>query len=203
MLNWDIEAEQAAEGYKIICGVDEAGRGSLAGPVAAAACVLPFSCIIEGLRDSKKLSESKRERLFNEITAAAVDYGIDFASVEEIDSLNILNASMLAMKRAVEKLKTAPDLLLIDGVISRGFVTDSLTIVKGDNKSPMIAAASVLAKVSRDRVCYFMDKMYPEYGIARHKGYGTRVHMDMLKKYGPSPIHRVSFLKFLHNDHER
>ena len=197
MLGWDIENEQLAKGYKVICGVDEAGKGPLAGPVTAAACILPLGLYIPDLKDSKLLSAKKRERIYDEIVANAVAYAVDFASVEEIDELNILNATMLAMKRAVDKLKIQPDLALIDGNISRGFEIDTQTVIRGDTLSPSIAAASVLAKVTRDRMCANLDKLYPEYKLRRHKGYGTKLHMELIRKYDPSPIHRKSFLGFL------
>jgi len=200
MLNWDIEDKQIVMGYTIICGVDEAGKGPLAGPVYAAACILPYGYNHPDLKDSKKLSEKKREKLFDEITANAVSYAIEYATVEEIDELNILNASMLAMRRAVEKLEPQPNLALIDGNISRGFNLDTLTIIRGDTVSPSIAAASILAKVSRDRLCYELDKLYPVYEIKRHKGYGTEVHRALLRIHGPSPIHRKTFIRFLNHD---
>ncbi|MCL2518083.1 MAG: ribonuclease HII [Oscillospiraceae bacterium] len=200
MLNWDIEDKQIDLGYTIICGVDEAGKGPLAGPVYAAACILPYGYNHPDLKDSKKLSEKKREKLFEEITSNAVSYAIEYASVEEIDELNILNASMLAMRRAVEKLEPKPNLALIDGNISRGFNLDTLTIIRGDTVSPSIAAASILAKVSRDRLCYELDKLYPVYEIKRHKGYGTEVHRALLRIHGPSPIHRRTFIRFLNHD---
>jgi len=200
MLNWDIEDKQIAMGYTIICGVDEAGKGPLAGPVYAAACILPYGYNHPDLKDSKKLSEKKREKLFDEITANAVSYAIEYATVEEIDELNILNASMLAMRRAVEKLEPQPNLALIDGNISRGFNLDTLTIIRGDTVSPSIAAASILAKVSRDRLCYELDKLYPMYEIKRHKGYGTEVHRALLRIHGPSPIHRKTFIRFLNHE---
>jgi len=198
MLNWDIEDKQIELGYTVICGVDEAGKGPLAGPVAAAACILPHGYNHADLKDSKKLSEKKREKLYEEITANAVSYAIDYASVDEIDELNILNASMFAMRRAVEKLVPKPNLALIDGNIARGFELDTLTVVRGDTVSPSIAAASILAKVSRDRLCYELDKLYPMYEIKRHKGYGTVLHRDLLRIHGPSPIHRKTFIKFLY-----
>lgn len=197
MLNWDIEIEQKNKGYSIICGVDEAGKGPLAGPVTAAACILPFGIEISGLRDSKLLSKKNRERLYGEIIKNAISCAVDFASVEEIDNLNILNASMLAMKRAVDKLEYVPDIALIDGNISRGFDIETLTIVRGDTLSPSIAAASILAKVTRDKLCAELDKLYPLYEIWRHKGYPTKRHMDLVRKFGASPIHRKSFLGFL------
>ena len=197
MLTYEIENEYSAKGYKIICGTDEAGRGPLAGPVYAAAVILPVGFEIEGLNDSKKISEKKREKLFGIIKEKAVSYGIAYATPEEIDEINILNASQLAMRRAVAMLSPQPDLTLIDGNISRGFTMDTVTVVKGDSKSPSIAAASILAKVSRDRVCAEMHERYPEYNFAKHKGYPTKEHMDAVRKYGPCPLHRKTFLKFL------
>lgn len=198
MLEWNIENEQIAKGYTVICGVDEAGKGPLAGPVTAAACILPYNFNLPDLKDSKKLSVKKRERLYDEIIQNAVAYGIGFASVDEIDEINILNASMLAMRRAVDKLQIKPDLALIDGNISRGFDIDTLTIIRGDTLSPSIAAASILAKVTRDRMCLLFDKLYPIYEMKRHKGYPTAIHRELVKRYGASPIHRKSFLKFLY-----
>lgn len=200
MLDYSFDLSKKDENTKIVCGVDEAGRGPLAGPVVAAACVLPDGVIIEGLNDSKKLSEKKREKLFNEIIETAIDYSIGLATIEEIEEINILNAAMLAMNRAIDGLKTKPDLALIDGNTARGFTVNTLTVVGGDAISPSIAAASILAKVTRDRMCYEFDKEYPEYGFAKHKGYGTKVHIDAIKAYGVTPIHRPSFLKFLKND---
>lgn len=200
MLDYSFDLSKKDENTKIVCGVDEAGRGPLAGPVVAAACVLPDGVIIEGLNDSKKLSEKKREKLFDEIIEKAIDYSIGFATIEEIEEINILNAAMLAMNRAIDGLKTKPDLALIDGNTARGFTINTLTVVGGDAISPSIAAASILAKVTRDRMCYEFDKEYPEYGFAKHKGYGTKVHIDAIKAYGVTPIHRPSFLKFLKND---
>lgn len=200
MLDYSFDLSKKDENTKIVCGVDEAGRGPLAGPVVAAACVLPDGVIIEGLNDSKKLSEKKREKLFDEIIEKAIDYSIGFATIEEIEEINILNAAMLAMNRAIDGLKTKPDLALIDGNTARGFTVNTLTVVGGDAISPSIAAASILAKVTRDRMCYEFDKEYPEYGFAKHKGYGTKVHIDAIKAYGVTPIHRPSFLKFLKND---
>ena len=200
MLDYSFDTSRKKDDIKLICGVDEAGRGPLAGPVVAAACILPDGYIIEGLNDSKKLSEKKREALFDVIIKNALDFSIALASVEEIEELNILNAAMLAMNRAINGLKTIPDLALIDGNTSRGFTVKTETVVGGDAKSPSIAAASILAKVTRDRMCYEFDNEYPEYGFAKHKGYGTKVHIEALKKYGVTPIHRLSFLKFLNND---
>lgn len=200
MPSFEYEEKRYAEGFTAVCGCDEAGRGPLCGPVVAAAVILPFGEIIEGLNDSKKLSEKKREALFDIIKEKAVAYCIAEASAEEIDEINILNASMLAMRRAVEGLDVKADFALIDGNCSRGFNIPTETVVKGDSKSYSIAAASILAKVTRDRGCTKLDKEYPEYNIAKHKGYPTKEHMDAVRKYGPSPIHRKSFLKFLDKD---
>ncbi len=197
MPDYQYEDKRRAEGYNYICGCDEAGRGPLCGPVVAAAVILPEGLIIEGLDDSKKLTEKKRERLFDIIKEKALAYAICEATPEEIDEINILNASMLAMRRAVEALSIKADFALIDGNCSRGFDIPTETVVKGDSKSYSIAAASVLAKVTRDRGCAELDKLYPEYGIAKHKGYPTREHMDAVRKYGVAPIYRKSFLKFL------
>ncbi len=194
MLFWDIEKKYRACGYDIICGTDEAGRGPLAGPVYAAACILPFGIKITGLNDSKKLSEKKRDVLFEAITNNAISYSIAYSTVEEIEELNILNASLLAMRRAVEKLDPHPSLVLADGNIIRGFATDAVAVIGGDTLSPSIAAASILAKVSRDRVCIDLDRTYPGYGFAKHKGYGTAYHRKMLEILGPCPCHRKSFL---------
>lgn len=196
-MNWDIEAAAREQGKTVICGCDEAGRGPLAGPVFAAAVILPHGIEIPALNDSKKLTEKQREKLFDIITEVAVDYAVASASVEEIEEINILNASMLAMKRAVESLKNTPDYALIDGNIARGFDIDARPVIKGDALSPSIAAASILAKVSRDRYCMEMDALYPEYGFAKHKGYATKDHREAVLKYGASPVHRKSFLKKL------
>lgn len=195
MLNWDIENEFYEKGIKLICGCDEAGRGPLAGEVCAAACILPPGLIIDGLDDSKKLTEKKREKLYTEITENAICYGIATCSVEEIEEYNILNCALLAMRRAVEKMEIKPEFLLIDGNINKGFDIPSRAVVGGDAKSPNIAAASILAKVTRDRLCYEYDKLYPEYGFAKHKGYGTKDHREAILKYGPCPIHRPTFLR--------
>lgn len=195
-MNW-IEYEQNAElkGYKSICGVDEAGRGPLAGPVCAAAVILPSDTIIDGVNDSKKLSEKKREALFDVIKETAVSYCIAYASVEEIESINILNATMLAMKRAVEGLNIKADYAMIDGNKMPQLDIDGETIVKGDAKSMSIACASILAKVSRDRLLYEYAKEYPQYKFDKHKGYGTAAHIEAILEYGPCPYHRMSFLK--------
>ncbi len=197
MPNFDFENVKYAEGYTAVCGTDEAGRGPLCGPVVAAAVILPRDVEIEGLNDSKKLTEKRREKLFDVIKEKALAYAIAESSPEEIDEINILNASMLAMRRAVESLSVPADFVLIDGNCSRGFNIPTETIVGGDAKSASIAAASILAKVTRDRGCAELDKLYPEYGIAKHKGYPTKEHMEAVRKFGPSPIHRKTFLKFL------
>ncbi len=199
MPNFDYENAKYEEGYTAVCGTDEAGRGPLCGPVVAAAVILPRDIEIDGLNDSKKLTEKKREKLFDIIKEKAICYAIAEASPEEIDEVNILNASMLAMRRAVEALSIKADFALIDGNCSRGFSIPTQTIVGGDAKSSSIAAASILAKVTRDRSCAELDKLYPEYGIAKHKGYPTKDHMEILRRIGPSPIHRKTFLKFLDN----
>ena len=199
-LGWDIEDAAYAEGYTAVCACDEAARCQLAGPVVAAAVILPRGCEIPGLNDSKKLTEKKREVLFDVICECALAYAIAEASAEEIDEINILNASMLAMRRAVEALNTPADYALIDGNTSRGFAIPTQTVVGGDAKSPSIAAASILAKVTRDRMCADMDAEYPAYGFAKHKGYPTKAHMDAVREHGPSPIHRKTFLKFLNEE---
>lgn len=200
MLNYNIESELLDRGYKYVCGVDEAGRGPLCGPVVAAAVILPIGLYIEDLNDSKKLSEKKREALFDIICSSAISYSIAEATVEEINQTNILEATMTAMRRAVASLSIPADYALIDGNISKGFSIPTQTVIHGDAISPSIAAASILAKVTRDRMCLELDKMYPQYAIAQHKGYGTKVHMDALRKYGPSPIHRTKFIRFLDNE---
>jgi ribonuclease HII len=197
MPNFEYENKHYAEGYTSICGCDEAGRGPLCGPVVAAAVILPPDIEIEGLNDSKKLTEKKREKLFDIIKEKAIAYAIAEASPEEIDEINILNASMLAMRRAVEALPVKADFALIDGNCSRGFEIPTETVVSGDAKSCSIAAASILAKVTRDRGCKELDEAYPMYGIAKHKGYPTKDHMNAVREHGPSPIHRKTFLKFL------
>lgn len=197
MPSFDFENEKRALGYKFICGCDEAGRGPLCGPVVAAAVILPEGEVIEGLNDSKKLTEKKRERLYDEIISRALAYGIAEATPAEIDEINILNASMLAMKRAIEAMEIKADFALIDGNHARGFDIPAEPVIKGDALSYSIAAASVLAKVTRDRGCIELDREYPEYGIAKHKGYPTKDHMDAVRLHGPSPIYRKSFLKFL------
>ena len=192
---WQIEHACVAEGYQIICGVDEAGRGPLAGPVCAAAVILPLDTDIPGLNDSKKLTDKKRRELFPVIKEKALAYGIAFASHEEIDSINILQATYLAMERAMEQLSVKPDLALIDGNRAKDFGLPVKTVVHGDSLSANIAAASVLAKVTRDTYMEEMAEKYPEYGFEIHKAYGTKAHYEALRTYGPSPIHRNSFLK--------
>ena len=194
-MDFELELSLIPDGVKIVCGLDEAGRGPLAGPVYAGAVILPAGYVPEGLNDSKKLSEKKRDALFDEITKNAVAWSFGTASPEEIDEINILNASMLAMRRAVEALEIHPDFLLVDGNIARGFKEPALAVIKGDAKSPSIAAASIIAKVLRDRECLEMDRAYPEYGFAGHKGYPTKAHFEAIEKHGGSPIHRTSFLK--------
>ena len=196
-MTYDYENQYHAEGYAVICGVDEAGRGPLAGPVFAAAVVLPDGLEDLGLNDSKKLSEKKRDLLFDLIKEKAVAYSIASADQNEIDDLNILNATFLAMKRAVEGLSVKPDLALIDGNRKPRTGVEEVTIVKGDAKSISIAAASILAKVSRDRYMLELDKQYPEYDFAKHKGYPTQLHYEKIKEHGISPVHRLSFLKNL------
>ena len=185
-----------AEGYPCLCGMDEAGRGPLAGPVCAAAVVLPNGLILPGLNDSKKLSEKKREALFDVIVENAISYAIAFASVEEIEALNILQADFLAMRRAVAALTVAPDLVLVDGnLIPPGLPYTARAVIKGDAQSASVAAASILAKVSRDRLMLALDEQYPSYGFAKHKGYGTQAHYEAIARYGITPVHRRSFLK--------
>lgn len=192
---WEIEDSSYTEEIKVICGVDEAGRGPLAGPVCAAAVILPRDLIIPGLNDSKKLSDKRRRELFPIICREAISYGIAFASAEEIDEINILQATYLAMERALAQLTVKPDLALIDGNRAKDFGIPVQTVVKGDSLSANIAAASVLAKVSRDDLMLEMAKQYPEYGFDIHKGYGTKAHYEALRNHGPSPIHRATFLK--------
>lgn len=189
------EKEAAARGFCAVCGIDEAGRGPLAGPVYAAAVILPPDCVIEGLNDSKKLTEARREKLFDVIVEKAVAYGIGSADEKEIDSLNILQATYLAMRRAVEALPAPCDYAMVDGNRMPPLPVPGETIVKGDAKSASIAAASILAKVSRDRVMMQYHEQYPAYGFNAHKGYGTRTHYAALEAYGPCPIHRLTFLK--------
>ncbi len=200
-MDWlEFENEAYSEGFEIVCGVDEAGRGPLAGPVYAAAVILPKGHIIEGVNDSKKLSEKKRDELFDKVIEECVCYGIGTASEKEIDEINILQATFLAMRRAVEALDVKPDIALIDGNRLPGLDIAERYIIKGDAKSASIAAASILAKVSRDRYMLEMAEKYPEYQFEKHKGYGTKLHYEMIEKYGVSPIHRRTFLKKILND---
>ncbi len=199
MTNAEFDELIRAEGTSLLCGVDEAGRGPLAGPVFAAAVILRPDAVPEGLNDSKKLSEKKREALFDDICRDALAYGIASASVEEIEEYNILQATFLAMRRAVESLSVTPELLLIDGNRTpSGLTVPSRTLIKGDALSASVGAASILAKVSRDRLMLELDRQYPEYAFAKHKGYGTALHYEKLAAYGLSPVHRPSFLKKLH-----
>ena len=192
---WEIEDGYFSDGFKVICGVDEAGRGPLAGPVCAAAVILPAHLELPGLTDSKKLSDKKRRELFPLIQEQAIAYGIDFASEQEIDEVNILQATFLAMRRAIEQLSIKPDLALIDGNRETVFGIPVKTVVKGDSLSASIAAASILAKVSRDDLMLELAQQYPQYGFDIHKGYGTKAHYTALREYGPCPIHRMTFLK--------
>ena len=191
------DAQVRGEGYPILCGVDEAGRGPLVGPVVAAAVILPPDFRLEGVNDSKKLSEKKREALFDVIKENAIDYGIGMADHKEIDEINILNATFLAMKRAVEAMNTTPDLVLVDGNRDPKLGLETRCIVKGDGTSASIAAASILAKVTRDRMLIELDKEYPQYHFAKHKGYGTKDHYEQLMAHGICPYHRKTFLKKL------
>ena len=194
-MDYSYEKQAIENGAKSVCGIDEAGRGPLAGPVFAAAVILPVDCEIEGLNDSKKLSEKKREKLFDEITEKAVAYSIESVDEKTIDEINILQADFLAMRKAVSSLPVKADFALVDGNQYPNTGIKELCIVKGDSISPSIAAASILAKVSRDRYMLELDKQYPEYQFARHKGYGTKLHYECIEKYGISPVHRLSFLK--------
>ncbi len=199
----DFDRQFITDSCRIIAGTDEAGRGPLAGPVVAAACILPPDFLPEGLDDSKKLTEKKREKLFDIITESAITYCIASASPEEIDHYNILEASLLAMRRALAGLSVQPDLVLVDGCIDRGFPIPARAIVSGDALSPSIAAASILAKVTRDRMCLDMDAQYPQYCFAKHKGYPTPAHKLAVFEHGPCPYHRRSFLGFLEKDREK
>ena len=197
---WEIEDGFFDQGLEIICGVDEAGRGPLAGPVCAAAVILPKYLEIPGLTDSKKLSDKRRRELFPEIPRQALAYGIGFASEKEIDEINILQATFLAMERALAQLSIPPELALIDGNREKDFGLPVKTVIKGDSLSANIAAASILAKVSRDDLMLEMAREYPQYGFEVHKGYGTKAHYDALRMYGPCPIHRQTFLKKFYGD---
>lgn len=201
MPDFELEKSAVKNGYKYVCGVDEAGRGPLAGPVCAAAVILPEDLEIEGLNDSKKLSEKKREYLFDIIKEKALSYCIAFGSVEEIEEFNILEATFIAMNRSIDGLSIKPDFALIDGNrIPKNIKVPCETVIKGDAKSASIAAASVLAKVRRDRLLLEYDREYPQYNFKKHKGYGTKEHTDLILEYGPCPIHRPSFLKKLLGD---
>ncbi len=190
------ERQAVSQGFTAVCGVDEAGRGPLAGPVFAAAVILPDGCEIDGLNDSKKLSEKKREQLFDVIIDKAVAYCVAQASVDEIEEFNILQATFLAMNRAIEGLNVSADFAIIDGNrIPNGITVECQALVKGDSKSMSVAAASILAKVSRDRLLIDYDKKYPQYNFKKHKGYGTKEHYEAIKTYGICEIHRKSFLK--------
>lgn len=192
---WSIEHDYYSDDVRYICGVDEAGRGPLAGPVCAAAVILPKDIVIPGLDDSKKLSDKKRRALYPLIKEKALGYGIAFASNAEIDGINILQATFLAMKRAVSRLSVRPDLLLIDGNRNTDFGIPSVTVIHGDSLSANIAAASILAKVTRDDIMLLAAKEYPAYAFEAHMGYGTKAHYSALEQYGPSDIHRMTFLK--------
>ena len=192
---WEIETGCYAEGYRVICGVDEAGRGPLAGPVCAAAVILPPNAEIPGLNDSKKLTDKKRRELMPVIKEMALGYGIAFADEKEIDDINILQATYRAMKRAIDMLPVKPDLALVDGNRAGDFGLPVKTVVKGDSLSASIAAASILAKVTRDDLMLTLAEKYPQYGFEIHKGYGTKAHYAALTEHGPSEIHRMTFLK--------
>ena len=202
MLEYILENELYSQGYHAVCGVDEAGRGPLCGPVVAAAVILPTGLYLEGLNDSKKLTEKKRELLFDQIKESAIAYAIAEGSVERINNTNILEATLFAMREAIASLPVPADFALIDGNISRDFQLPVRAVVHGDATSPSIAAASILAKVTRDRLCKELDEAYPQYGIIRHKGYGTKEHMEALRAYGPAPIHRTKFIRFLKDDQQ-
>ncbi len=194
-MDYTFEHQAQEQGFNVVCGVDEAGRGPLAGPVCAAAVILPDGLVIDGLDDSKKLTEKKRDMLYDVICEEAIAYGIAFASVEEIEEMNILQATFLAMKRAVESLSVKPDLALVDGNQKPPLEIQARTLVKGDAKSPSIAAASILAKVTRDRLMTEIAEDYPQYEFPKHKGYGTKLHYEKIMEHGISPVHRRSFLK--------
>ena len=195
---WELENELYDSGISTLCGVDEAGRGPLAGPVCAAAVMLPRGIVIDGLNDSKKLSEKRREQLYGEITAKALHWSVAFASVEEIEELNILGATYLAMNRAISGLGVVPELALIDGNRAAGVEYKTRCVVGGDGKCADIAAASIIAKVTRDWLMYQLDRQYPGYGFVKHKGYGTAAHYAAIRELGASPVHRPSFLRKMH-----
>lgn len=203
MLSYEFDREYLDRGITYLCGTDEAGRGPLAGPVVAAACILKPDAVIVGLDDSKKLTEKKREALFEAIKENCLTYCIAVSKPTEIDKYNILEASLLAMRRAVSGLSLTPDLLLVDGNKAYGFDVPAEAVVKGDGKSMSIAAASVLAKVTRDRLCLALHEIYPQYNFAKHKGYPTKEHMLAVYEYGPCPEHRRSFLSFLQRDADK
>ena len=194
-MTYKYEKQALAEGYKVVCGVDEAGRGPLCGPVCAAAVILPVDCEIEGINDSKKLSEKKRDMLYDIIKEKALAYSVVMVDAETIDKINILQATFKAMREAVDSLSVKPDIALIDGNGKPGLSIEERTLIKGDAKSISVAAASILAKVTRDRYCLEMDEKYPEYQFAKHKGYGTKLHYEMIAEYGICPEHRRTFLK--------
>lgn len=198
MIDWyEYQRKAEEKGFFAVCGIDEAGRGPLAGPVCAATVIMPLGLEIDGLNDSKKLSEVKREALFDVVKEMALSYGIGWASEQEIDEYNILQATFLAMRRAMEAMPVCADYALVDGNRMPPLAIPGETIVKGDSKCACIAAASILAKVSRDRLLREWDTQYPEYGFAKHKGYGTKAHYEAINKYGILPVHRKSFLKNL------
>ena len=199
MPDYSFELAARDAGYRHVCGIDEAGRGPLSGPVVAAACVLEPGTEIPGLNDSKKLTPKKRDLLYDLVIERATDFAVGFATPEEVDSINILNATMLAMRRAIAALKVSADYALVDGNCIRDYPIPARAIIKGDSLSMSVAAASILAKVTRDRRCLEDDRQYPMYGFAKHKGYGTAEHIAALSTYGPCPIHRKTFLKFLDN----
>lgn len=201
MLDWEIERRAKAEGFSAICGIDEAGRGPLAGPVCAAAVILPFGCEIDGLNDSKKLTEKKREALFEVVQERALAYSIALVDHKIIDEINILEATFLAMRQAAEGLQIPADYALVDGNRSKGLSIPHECVVGGDAKSPSIAAASILAKVTRDRLMLEYAAQYPEYLFEKHKGYGTRAHYEAILAHGASPIHRMTFLKKFYEKH--
>lgn len=201
MLEYIYELECQENGYKYVCGIDEAGRGPLAGPVVSAAVILPIGLVIEGLDDSKKLTEKKREKLFDIIKEQAIDVSVGIATEKEIDEQNILKATFLAMKRAVDRLSVSPDYALVDGNRNPNIGLPTTCIIKGDATSPSIAAASIIAKVTRDRMMIELDKEFPEYLFKKHKGYGTKLHYEKIKEFGILDVHRRSFLKNL-KEHE-
>ena len=199
-MDFEFENEAISKGYKFVCGIDEAGRGPLCGPVCAAAVILPVDCEIDGINDSKKLSEKKREAIFDVIKDKAIAYSVSMVDAKTVDEINILQATFLAMRNAVDGLTVKADYALIDGNQKPGLSIPQQTVVKGDAKSVSIAAASILAKVSRDRYMKEIDGKYPEYQFAKHKGYGTKLHYEMIEQYGICEEHRKSFLKKILGD---